>query len=220
MKGQAIGVSDGSVITVDNESYGGHSYSLQSWHTDEYQIYGEVPTPHSTKISSLTTELYGLIATTLLVYILQKKYDVHQMLSVNTTITADNDQAIKMGNEWNTPLNISETNTQDYDLWTLLWQLRQASTVNITYKWIKGHQDQLKTGGKIFGPFSREVQLNIQMDALAKIASDQSSKSPVLRPTNSTTAMGLYTLNNIFISDIHDFFQYVMTEKPMIDYLI
>ena len=166
--GVAIGASDGSVVTIDNEAYGGHSYSIQAWDTDKQRICGEAPTPHSTNISSLTTELYGLLASTLLVYILGKKYDTDQNFNASTTITADNKQAIQMGNEWNTPLNISETNTHEYDLWTLLYQLKTAAPLNLSYKWIKGHQDQLKTGEKIYGPFTRPVQLNIQMDNLAK----------------------------------------------------
>ena len=218
--GVAIAASDGSVVTIDNESYGGHSYSIQAWDTDKHRISGEAPTPHSTNVSSLTTELYGLLASTLLIYILGKKYDTDQNLNASTIITADNKQAIQMGNEWNTPLNISETNTHEYDLWTLLYQLKTAVPLTVSYKWIKGHQDQLKSGEKIYGPFTRPVQLNIQMDHLAKRAAKQSSSMPVRRPVYSTTTMGLYTPHDVYIGDIHEYIQYAMTAKPLIDYLI
>ena len=219
-KGDVIGASDGSVVELNNESYGGHSYSAQSWNTDNLRICGEAPTPHSTKVTSLTTELYGLMATTLVIYILSKKYGTQYPASTTINITADNEQAIQMGNEWNPPLNISETNTHEYDLWVLLYQLKQASPVNLTYTWIKGHQDQLKSGEKIFGPFTRPVQLNIQMDILAKRAASQSTLHQTIRPVYSTTAMGIYTPHNVYIGDIHEYIQYVMTAKQLIDYLI
>ena len=117
-------------------------------------------------------------------------------------------------------MNISETNQHEYDLWTLLWRLKMQSKLNIIYTWVKGHQDELKTGEKIYGPFPRPVQLNINMDSLAKDAAKAGLNTTTIRPTYSTTKLALYTKQNIQIGDIHEYIQYVVNAPPMIAYLI
>lgn len=58
------------------------------------------------------------------------------------------------------------------------------------------------------------------MDLLAKVAANQSMLSPVQRPVYSTTKLGLYTQNDIYVGNIHKYIQYIMTAKPMINYLL
>ena len=49
----------------------------------------------------------------------------------------------------------------------LIWGLQHVVPFQIIHKWVKGHQNKLKSGKKIFGPFKKELQLNIEMDCLA-----------------------------------------------------
>ena len=218
--GNVIGASDGSLIKHNDCSVGGHSYSLQGYDSDEMCIVGNAVTPQSTNMSSLTTELYGLIATTLIVYIIENKYCKDYNGMVKTTLTADNEQAITMGNKWNFPINISETQQHEYDLWSLLWKLQNACSTKIHYEWIRGHQDVNKAGEKVFGPHTRPVQLNIKMDKLAKEAMILAKETTVIRPTYSTTVMGCYTKTNMLIGDLHEYIQYVTTATPLIAYLM
>ena len=120
--GHSIGASNGLLITSNDCEYGGHAYSLNAWDTDDYNITGHAPTPRSTEMTSLTTKLYGLVATTLVLYIICKKHNIQTNTSV--LLTVDNEQAVKMGQDWKTPINISETTVHEYDLWRLLWSLK------------------------------------------------------------------------------------------------
>ena len=118
-------------------------------------------------------------------------------------ITADNKQAIEMAQTYTLPINISETQTPEYDIHKVLHLLQQQIPVTIKYQWVKGHQDELSDGSKIHGPFSRTIQTNINMDYLAKRAATRSPTEQLIRPMFSTTVMGAYDSNNIFISDIY-----------------
>ena len=171
LNGTLVGASDGSVKQGKDVDAGGYAYTVQLWETDTYGITGYAPCPSSTKVTSLTAELYGLIASTLVVFMLGKKISGGRT-SRTITLSADNEQAIKMGQDWKTPINISETTQHEYDLWKLMWNLAQESNIKIEYQWVRGHQDTLKTGERIFGPFPRLVQLNIEMDDRAKDAAD------------------------------------------------
>ena len=70
--------------------------------------------------------------------------------------------------------------------------------MTITHIWVKGHQDTTKIG-KIFGPFSREVQLNIEMDTVTSAG----CRIPAWqRPIYLHTKMGIYDANGVIASDI------------------
>ena len=216
--GQSIGASDGSLITMNDEEYGGHAYSLNVWGSDEHSIIGYAPTPRSTEMTSLTTELYGLIATTLVVYIVCQKYNITTKVTV--PLTSDNEQGVKMGQEWKVPINISETTVHEYDLWRLLWQLTLEVNIKIQFQWVKSHQDTNKAGDKVFGPFTRPVQLNISMDELAKQATNAAKVTMTIQPVYSTTALGFFAPNGLLVDNIRDYFQYAITAPPMIEYLM
>ena len=65
-QGMLLGSCDGSVISKYNPYQRGHAYSLQDWNTDKNNIIGYSPTPMTNTMSSLTTELYGVLATALI----------------------------------------------------------------------------------------------------------------------------------------------------------
>ena len=58
------------------------------------------------------------------------------------------------------------------------------------------------------------------MDSLAKQAALQNVNSNKQRPTYSTTKLGLYTSHGMYIKDLHEYMQYVITANPMIEYLL
>lgn len=217
--GTLLGSCDGSVISKNRQSWGGHSFSLQDWNTDHNSISGYCPTPMTNNITSLTPELYGPIATTIIVYTLVKHHDIEENYSTTIVIVADNKQAIQMTEQCSSPINISETMKAEYDLQSLLHLILKEIPITITYKWIKGHQDQLSTGEKIYGPFTRPVQTNIHMDGLAKLAASKSPDAKLIRPIYCTTVMGAYNEKNILIADIHKHILLASTYKELYKYL-
>ena len=121
--GQLLGASDGSVRTNKTKTIGGHSYSLRHWNTDKYKLTGKSPTPYSTTITSLTTELYGLLATTISLLVLTKTHQHRIVPSASATLTSDNEQAVKMAKEYEPAINISDTLKPEYDVQLLLYQI-------------------------------------------------------------------------------------------------
>ena len=45
--------------------------------------------------------------------------------------------------------------------------LIESLPIAVEMRWVKGHQDMDKWGGKTFGPFKRDVMMNILVDGLA-----------------------------------------------------
>lgn len=60
------------------------------------------------------------------------------------------------------PINLSDALCAEYDLQLLLQNLLQHLLLQINYKWVKAHQNELlATKETIYDPFQRHVQLNI-----------------------------------------------------------
>ena len=129
-----VGACDGSLISTNNGKGGGHAYSIRGWDSDEGKISGISPTPTSTTISSLTTELFGILATTALIYSISKYTTPTKNKGTTVTIYCDNEQAIKMCREKDPAINISETLQPEYDIKMLIQQLEDlASRKNNIY---------------------------------------------------------------------------------------
>ena len=123
-KGAIIGASNGSLyLATPQWRNGGHLYSLQLYNTDSNHIYGYASTPTSTAMSSLTTELYGVISTVLCVYLISTQHNITKGKDHRVVIVADNKEAIQTGGCKETPMNISETLTAEHDLGQLLQEL-------------------------------------------------------------------------------------------------
>ena len=58
-------------------------------------------------------------------------------------------------------LSVSEYMKPDYDLECLIWDVQDSMPITVIHKWVKGHQNELKDGTRVYGPFLQEVQLNI-----------------------------------------------------------
>ena len=100
-KGCIYGACDGSLIRSSNQYVGAHSYCLCDPNTDNFNITDCTITPISTTIASLTMEIYGLIAITLLIYTLQEHYHIIATKQSNVWIFYNNEQAVTMASEKN-----------------------------------------------------------------------------------------------------------------------
>ena len=69
---------------------------------------------------SLTSELYGILATTVMLYTLSKHHYLQESTIYKAIITADNKQAIDMATTYTTPINISETQKPEHDIQHLI----------------------------------------------------------------------------------------------------
>ena len=192
------GATDGSLIQTFDSLYGGHAATIQQEHSDKQAFTILAPTPHSTNMSSTTTELFAFISTALLVHLVSIAQSItcgSIIIYINnqeTGKTADNDLKL---------INISDYLSTDYDLSVILRQLITASPVSIKYTWVKSHQDELPNGNIRHGPFLRHaVQLTQQVDILAAIGCNEAEHIIIKRPVLSSTGLQLYTPDGTVIT--------------------
>ena len=72
----ALGATDGSLITIQQKKKGAHSFVIGCQAHNDNNITGSAITPASTNMCSLTTELYGLLAFTLMISCIAKHYEM------------------------------------------------------------------------------------------------------------------------------------------------
>ena len=69
--------------------------------------------------------------------------------------------------------------------------------------WMKSHQKEPQKQGNIYSPFQRHVQMNIEVDKYANKKAVTSTHRRVKRPIYSSTKLGAYNKDGIFIGDIY-----------------
>ena len=74
------------------------------------------------------------------------------------------------------------------------WEIKQAIPATVHAKWVKGHQDELKDGRKIVGPFPRMVDINIEMDKSANKAREDTTINEYTRRTYIHKGMYFFAL--------------------------
>ena len=203
--GSLLGASDGSLT---GKGDGGYAFSLQKWDNDEGRITGKGKAPCSNELSSLTVESYGMLGTLGIILLLCSQYE--QFLHVNEmkgciTVTTDNKEVVERINNEAKPFNLKETQVPDYDLWVLMWEFKKIIPTHVKGKWIRGHQDTTKDGQMIYGPFPREVEVNIKMDELANEARTDQSLVQIKRRTYKGTVLGMYDERGTMITNLRDF---------------
>ena len=219
--GSVIGASDGSLHQDNKYHSGGHAFSLQRWETNENRVVGYGKTPTSSNMSSTTTEYYGMIAVVVLVLILETKYNITvEQSHPPIQIYCNNEEVINKANCDEPTLNISEANKLDYDLYKLLHSFIKCTTVPLCFKWIKGHQNVNKEGDRIYGPFTRPTQLNIEMDEYAGRASRERQNEIMVRQPYSTSNINLYTEEGLLIQDIRHHITVYTSGKQLKEYLL
>jgi len=201
VENKLIAASDGSMHKTETGFYGGHGYSTQATENDNERIIGSAATPRSNDSSSLTSEMYGILANLLIICLLEKKYRQTKAKKAKYMIICDNKEALKRAQSTPDPMNISETLVSEYDLWKLISEIRQTIKGNLTFRWVKGHQNE-KNGKLKYGPFDRNTSLNIEMDKEASKGVLQHQTTKIMRDIYSTTIYGIYDTDNIMVGNM------------------
>ena len=211
-----IGASDGSIRTHQNNTEGTYAYILTTYDSDRGQIYGYQRVPKTDEICSQTAEMYGYIGQLFILYIVTL---LHRIKDSESTIilTTDNKETFKRASKIITPTNIKQTLATEYDQWRLLQELIQLIPLQITHKWVKGHQDEDKKKNKIIGPLTREVYLNSRADTLATTAYD--IQEIPHRYLNHHSVFGLYTDDRKYVTNIRHHINNIINAPPIIQYL-
>ena len=164
--GTLICGSGGSLVEESQLKKGTHSYSIQPFDNDMGRIEGDSFTHLSTTMSSLTVESYGVITNLICLTALNK---VNQEKSGNPTIrlVTDNKEVIKRCKSPPEIINANQIMIPEYDLWTLIWELIPKIQAKLIFQWQPGHQDKLDSGEKVYGPYQRKAQINIENDRAA-----------------------------------------------------
>ena len=204
LEGNALGACDGSLHQKDRGHRGGYGFSIQLKQGDKNSIKGWSPTPLTNKMTSLTSEFYGALATMLLLFVVQLQYNDLLRFTKNNKIVVwiDNKDAIKRSAELQERMNVSEMMVPEYDIEKLVWDIKSLLPFQVKLMWVKSHQNETKDGKPIFGPFCREVQLNCEVDELAKRGS---ALTPRKREIYTHTVAGIYDSNNVLATDVYKY---------------
>ena len=221
VEGTCLGASDGSLVKEFRSQKGAHGYALEKKGQQSNGIEGYGISPDSDRMSSLTTEHYGLIGLLVTLHIVCIKYKLcREECFDHVVILIDNKTVVKRGNKRQEIINLSDYSVPDQDLWQLTTELIEKLPIAIKLCWIRGHQDSNQYGEKIFGPFSQEVQMNMQVDDLANRGMHMERRNPIPRPNLHNAVMTVYDKNGVAILDMRSY----MTEKinggRMLEYLM
>ena len=203
--GTLVGASDGLLKKENGKYKGRYAFSLQALENDDGRIVGNAAAPISNDMTSLTTELYGLLTTVICIFLVwtQNKNKYTGIRSFPPVkVYLDNKEAIDKANTKPEKLNVSEFLKPEYDLEMILWDIQNIMPVKIRHHWVKGHQNERKDGSVIYGPFERHVQLNIEMDALASIGNNQQS---TMRSVYTHTKMAVFQKDGVLASNLESF---------------
>ena len=220
VEGVCIGASDGSLVKDFRRYRGAHGYALRGLGTNE-DIQGYGPSPTSDKMSSLTTENYGLIGILILLHMLCKKYQLCRDECFGSVIVyIDNKTVVERGNNSQELINLSDYNIPDQDLWSLTTEIIKKLPIRLQIKWVRGHQDRDIRGEKIYGPFTTDVQMNILVDDLASKGMKLGQGKTIRRPNFSTSVISVYDQENVHISDVRGYMTETVNGKRMIKYVM
>ena len=213
LQGEALGASNGLLIQDTME--GGYGYSLQSMSSNVNKITGGGKIPKSNNMTSLTAELYGIIGILSTIY-LHKERD----FSLGKVIIAtDNEEEVERTNNECIPTNVSETWCPDYDLWKQIWDIKNEIPIQISANWVKGHQNVLEDGRKIYGPYPQIVDANIEREKLANKFRDSPSMIYYQQQTTKHTVLSIMDDKGIMINDISKFLYNLVNGNQMKQYI-
>ena len=219
--GNLICGSDRSFVCEDNIKKGTHAFSIQSINDNTGTIKGSAYTPLSTTMSSLTVETYGILANLLILKIISTiiKDDTRKPIIL---LICDNKEVINRCQKEPETIKSNQTMVPEYDLWKMLWDIIPTINANLKFTWQPGHMDELETGEKIYGPFQRAVQINIENDRDAgskmKHHTDPLQTSN-RRPLYPHTKVGFYSKDGIFIGNVRQYLLNQINGKNLLRYL-
>ena len=137
--------------------------------------------------------------------VIEQAYEDKGNMRGTINITLDNQQVIQQAQDRPEPTNTSETLVEDYDLWELMWELQEKISTPLEFEWIKGHQDETENKEKLYGPFPRKVQLNIEMDTYAKLGVKMNEKLTLKQPLYRQTIFGLYDKKKHLMTNMREY---------------
>ena len=218
LQGSLICGSDASLQESNGYNKGTHAYSIQDYNSNRGNIQGRSFTPMSTNLTSLTAESYGVIA--ILIILRELCIDIEEQRIQNKTITilTDNKEVIQRCKNPPEVINASQTMAPDYDLWKLTQDLIQQIKVKLLFMWIKGHQDELKSGQKLYGLYLRPTQINIDMDREAGLQMKHHNlplHSKYKRPLYPHMTIGFYSEEGMQIGHLKSYLLQTINGKKM-----
>ena len=219
VEGICMGASDGSLMKNFRSTKGAHGYALSVRHIDD-SVTGFGTSPESDRMSSLTSESYGLLGLLITLHVICKKYKLCKSECFGEIkVVIDNKTVVAQGRAGQEIINLSDYNVPDQDLWSLLTELMKKLPVDVRLEWVRGHQNQNKKGEVIFGPFPREVEMNILVDGLASRGMQQGVRGP-RRPTFSSTVISVYDGEGVHISDMRRYITETVNGKRLIEFMM
>ena len=219
LEGKVYGACDGSLKQEKHKTKGGFGYTIQLKDTDKISIKGWSPTPLSNNMTSLTSEFFGALATLLIVFSIYCQYkEVLHFESVRSTmiIWIDNKETMTRVSATEEKMNVSETLIPEYDIEQLTKEIIKLLPFKVTLKWVKSHQNETKEGKTIYGPFPREVQLNCEVDELAKKGLEL---KPAKRQIYTHTIAGIYDATGVLATDISKYLYSTINGPPVLEYV-
>ena len=158
--------------------------------------------PRSNNMTSFTSELYGMLGTLTSFLLVCKHYKIKENKNIELTVTTDNKESVKKTNNKVNPVSISETLSPKYNLCKLIESIKGMLPIQVRVKWVQSHQEyEDQKGRRIHGPFSRTVELNIEMDRLANEFRTNANISTIKRRTYSHTQVSIYDSDGCMIND-------------------
>ena len=220
VEGRCLGASDGSLIKGFKKQRGSHGYALRTLTGNREDIEGYGPSPGSDKMSSMTTEHFGLIGVLVVLHIISLKYLLHRDECFDQVrILVDNKTVVERSSTEQEVINLSDYGVPDQDLWTLTTDLIKKLPIRVEVQWIKGHQDSNKCGEKIHGPFSQDVAMNILVDELATRGLREGKGRVIVRPTLKNTVLSIYDREGIMVTDVRSYMTEKINGQKMQEYL-
>ena len=159
MTGNLIAACDGSVKGV--EATFGYIFTDKR-QTFEYKGYGRVPNTHH-KPTSQRAEFYGAASVVLILSILYQRYNIKHRGKIH--IYLDNKGVVEYQSQQCIQKGIKNHLASDNDLNIFIRSLLTTMDVDITWAWVKGHQDDIAERKNL----SLEANLNIDADTTADL---------------------------------------------------
>ena len=213
-----LGASDGS-LARDGKN-GGYAYSLQSNYHNEGRLMGGGKVPRSNDMSPLTSEMFGMLGTLAALAILCKHHNHIDYTGRKIVVTTDNIEVVDRVNNEMVPMNVSKTWCKEFDLWKLLGRIKSLIPLQVEAVWIKGHQDEHSNGKKLFGPFKREVEANVEMDILANQMRTDNTVAIYKRLIYSDTVMSIMDETEGMVNDISKYMYEKENGREMQTYIL
>ena len=109
----------------------------------------------------------------IMIYDLEQKYD---SAFIGVTVAVDNDRALEVSMVYD---DLTECTQQHFDLISSIQEVKKVIRTPLTYKYVTGHLDSKRN----YATLTREEQLNVEADYLAKGVRQYGRDYPEFTPT-------------------------------------